>query len=211
MTYSSEHDGYKIIQRPVAKALFAGFKKGGRQALLFSLPIIRLALYKNDPPGRDTGVPITTALVGGVLGSMFGGISSLLPMKKEDISKIVVRENFIKRAATVGARTGTFIGAAPLIMCLRYHLNTNDLHDTFPAIDVSHTSIPQKSSMDISQTSSMTRVTIKLQPPEYVGTTEEFCALLQRRFESEESAMIRKQRKREKAIRDQFAAINFIE
>ena len=123
MIHSAEHDGYKIIQRPLKEALVAGFRNGGRHALGFSSPIILIGILKNYSSEEALAFPSMVGIFGAATGSALGGISSLLPMRKDGIEKMLVRENFIKRAAIVGAHTGTSVGTAAFMAFLFFHLH----------------------------------------------------------------------------------------
>lgn len=119
MIHASGYDGYKMIHRPIAEAFAIGFRNGGKYALGFSSPIVFICMLDNFPV-EGIGFPGIVSAFGAMAGSALGGISSLLPMKKkvivgEVISRMVVREKFIQRAAALGAHTGTFMGTAALI------------------------------------------------------------------------------------------------
>lgn len=110
-------DGYKMIQRPVGQALMNGFFKGGRNAFIFTSPILFFGIAKNHTADEALGAPLITGLLSAVSGGVLAGVSSMLPMKKEDIGKELVRQKFINRAGAVGAHTGTFFGALMLALC----------------------------------------------------------------------------------------------
>lgn len=127
VSYSSEGqpitpESYKITQRPFGQAIIQGAKKGGKQALLFASPIMLVGIVRDHSASDALGFPGITGLFGAITGGFSAAISSLLPIKKEDLNRAVIRERFIvSRAGTVGAHTGTSIGTAALMACLFYH------------------------------------------------------------------------------------------
>jgi hypothetical protein len=56
----------------------------------------------------------------GLLGAATAGLSAtlscLLPLKKDDIGRTMMREKFISRAGSIGAHTGTSLGTLVLIV-----------------------------------------------------------------------------------------------
>lgn len=118
ISYSSEHQLIKMKERPFKESLIRGFKRGGRQGILFSSPIMMVGICNNYAADYALGLPGMAGLFGAVTGGFLATLSSLFPLKKEDFGRVMAREKFISRAGSIGAHTGTSIGTAALMMSL---------------------------------------------------------------------------------------------